>query len=428
MLTSYSERVTSTAPGLVLETSFNSRVPIVYRLSKSAHIATIGTFQDGGLKRNNPINLALWESLRIWPSITQPDVVLSLGTGTEKEAISPGAPNFRHVFQDGFVPRLYGLFISFLDDQCTWRDLQNRLDEKSRQDFFHLNVTLLKDQWTIDDISQMGELRRQVHLQQGKDKEVHDVAFALMVSSFYFELIQPPNFTRGNYRCEGYVRSRLHSASMEQVLRKGQISKWTFVTDKETLGYYEPEADSSTVCHRYEKRVEFSIRLPTDPITIYIESTPTVRREISGFPQSINWFITQQTLTAEFGTPNHGKPTHKPCEACNTQNPRSNLKSNPLMKTIFARFLPMAAKTYLQRARYLQRVNADFKVRSAYRRGKRKHLATMLMGRASSKVHKMLQNRSESYRVSDLQGSTLVLTLETRYANHVVGRSQMRSA
>lgn len=45
-------------------------------------ISSLGAFQDGGLKHNNQINLALWESCCIWPSVSQPDIVLSLDTGT----------------------------------------------------------------------------------------------------------------------------------------------------------------------------------------------------------------------------------------------------------------------------------------------------------------------------------------------------------
>lgn len=252
--------------------------------------------------------------------------MLSLGTGTEKEAISPGASDFRHVFQDGFIPRLYRSFISSLDGQSIWRDLQNRLDQKSRKDYFRLNVSLFKEQWTIDNVDQMSELRKLVYLQSRKNQNLEEIAFTLMVSSFFFELVKPPTFTRGSYHCEGTIRSRLHSVPVEQLLKRIENSIWTFVTDTENLGYYKPDYETCAVCHRYQKCVEFSVRLPTDPFTIYMQSTATARRKVSGFPQTISWFITQQHLAADFGTPNHGKTTYKPCEVCNALGPRPNLK------------------------------------------------------------------------------------------------------
>ncbi|KFY04385.1 hypothetical protein V491_09370, partial [Pseudogymnoascus sp. VKM F-3775] len=45
------------------------------------HIDGVGTFQDGGLWRNNPIDIAISEARALWPTIVEPDVVLSLGTG-----------------------------------------------------------------------------------------------------------------------------------------------------------------------------------------------------------------------------------------------------------------------------------------------------------------------------------------------------------
>lgn len=172
----------------------------------------------------------------------------------------------------------------------------------------------------------MSELRKLVYLQSRKNQNLEEIAFTLMVSSFFFELVKPPTFTRGSYHCEGTIRSRLHSVPVEQLLKRIENSIWTFVTDTENLGYYKPDYETCAVCHRYQKCVEFSVRLPTDPFTIYMQSTATARRKVSGFPQTISWFITQQHLAADFGTPNHGKTTYKPCEVCNALGPRPNLK------------------------------------------------------------------------------------------------------
>ena len=100
-----------------------SRTLTLTSLFRPIQISSSGTFQDGGLKHNNPINLALWESRYIWPEIEKPDVVISLGTGTGSRTSSTPAPNFRHVIHDGFIPRLWRCFMSSLDGQGAWRDL-----------------------------------------------------------------------------------------------------------------------------------------------------------------------------------------------------------------------------------------------------------------------------------------------------------------
>ncbi len=165
-----------------------------------------------------------------------------------------------------------------------------------------------------------------VHQQPAKDQDLTSIAIALMVSSFFFELIKHPTYTKGSYHCEGIIKSRLYSAHVGQLLKSIHNPTWTFVTDTENLGFYEPEYNSCAVCNRYQKRVEFSVRLPTDPVTIYMQSTATTRRKISSFPQTMCWFITQQYLAADFDALNHGRPTHKPCDACSALEPRPNLK------------------------------------------------------------------------------------------------------
>ena len=94
-------------------------------LLKPANIGGLGTFQDGGLIHNNPVYLVLWECQKIWPFTTIPDVVLSLGTGTEKKSGSLATPYFQYILKDGFIPRLYRLFMSSLDGERAWRDLKN---------------------------------------------------------------------------------------------------------------------------------------------------------------------------------------------------------------------------------------------------------------------------------------------------------------
>ena len=111
------------------------------------------------MRHNNPINLALWESRHIWPVIHKPDIVLSLGTGVEKETLFPRAPNFRNLIQDGFLSRLKRSFVSLLTGQGPWRELWNRLDDQAREDYFRLNIFFPGEAPPMDDVNHMDELR-----------------------------------------------------------------------------------------------------------------------------------------------------------------------------------------------------------------------------------------------------------------------------
>ncbi len=113
---------------------------------------------------NNPIKLALWESLRIDPSLSKPDLVVSVGTGTSTKTKSPRAASFRHVLFDGFIPRLWRAYMLSFDGESNFRDVVNSLDREDREDYKRLNVVLPRNQPAMDNTSRIDELRQLVHL------------------------------------------------------------------------------------------------------------------------------------------------------------------------------------------------------------------------------------------------------------------------
>ncbi|KAL9083483.1 MAG: hypothetical protein Q9165_008510 [Trypethelium subeluteriae] len=312
-----------------------SAAPIFFR---PAHIPAHGAFQDGGLKHNNPINLALTETRAIWPTSSCPDVVLSLGTGMA-ETQSPVAPHFRHVFNDGFIPRLYRSFMSSFDGESVWRDLQNRLDERAKRDYFRFNLEM-QDTPLIDDTSRMNEFRQSVSAQPSTREHCHDVTIALLVSCFFFELETVPCFDKGVYRCEGTVRCRTASENVARVL-SAQYTRIEYVTDGGVLGAFDSYHDVCWACRRYSKRLLFYVQHPSDVISLELRLGDHQRRRLSGFPQSMEWFVRQQGLDADFGAPDHGSPGTLYCRVCDPtrsllrkrKNGSSNLAHSKKAKT-----------------------------------------------------------------------------------------------
>ena len=84
-------------------------------LLKPANIRGLKTFQDERWTYNNPVDLALWEYQKIWPSTTIPDIVLSLGTGTKKDSDLLAVLYFEYILKNGFISGLCRLFMSFFD-------------------------------------------------------------------------------------------------------------------------------------------------------------------------------------------------------------------------------------------------------------------------------------------------------------------------
>ena len=156
----------------------------------------------------------------------------------------------------------------------------------------------------MDDVNHMDELRECVRLQSNGETECQKVAFALLVSTLFFELNCIPTFNNGKYHCQGAIRCRINGATVCETLTQLHPATLTFMTDNEVLGYFEPNQDLCGGCHRYNKNVEFVIRHPTEPTTLYLKSSLREKRKISGFSQNMLWFMTQQNLDSPFGWSN----------------------------------------------------------------------------------------------------------------------------
>ena len=170
---------------------------------------------------NNPIKLALWESLRMDPSLSKPDVVVSVGTGTRKNSVSPRSTSFRHVLFDGCIPRLLRAYMSSFDGESNFRDVVNNLDEESRDDYKRLNIFLPINEPGIDNTSRMRELRESVHQNPQLMGNCQMTVYALLITTFYFELDGlPRNLPGDRFQCSGMIRCRLPGKAIVEVLER----------------------------------------------------------------------------------------------------------------------------------------------------------------------------------------------------------------
>ncbi|KAL9127045.1 MAG: hypothetical protein Q9217_004009 [Psora testacea] len=220
-----------------------------------ARIKASGPVQDGGMSgHNNPIRIALSERQRNDPSLSAPDIVVSLGTGAQKTSASPRTTDFRHVILDGYVPRLWRSYMSSFNGQKIWDELMNSVDKRKREDYIRLNSVLPSDEPAIDNTERMVELQESVHVPE-MYQMCKKTLYALLVSEFYFELANVERVREGQYHCRGTIRCRLPGIPFVKLLRLYNVSNLIFRTDVETVGYYGGESDLCPLCHRYQKKI-----------------------------------------------------------------------------------------------------------------------------------------------------------------------------
>lgn len=271
------------------------------RFFETVKIPNLGSFQDGGLKRNNPVRLALWESRLLWPSIPRPDLVLSLGTGTDMNRnVDP--PVFKNFLIDGFLPRTYRWLKAVFDGEDEWRNLLNDTDTRYRDSLMRMNIAVPEESMALDNLNSMESLSQEVLVQYQTRRDDLCICISMLVSRLFFVLETAPELTaQGFYHCRGTIRCRLPGPGLAQVARKLDIGPCTLVLGEEVLENTDWESDVCKACHRYRKKVEFFVRDLEEPISMAVHNK-SFHRTLSSFPQCINWFVRQQGLDAHFGS------------------------------------------------------------------------------------------------------------------------------
>ena len=207
--------------------------------------------------------------------------------------------------------------MSSLDGERTWRDSINRLDDERRRKYFRLNVELPTTEPHLDDVTQMDGLRESVRLQPQRTKDVEDVLFALLATSFYFELDDLPVFRSGLYACKGSIRCRNRPAEILRVLGRTFAGQLETVISGESYGQLSV-TDICACCHCFRKKISFPVLHLDEVINMGIKYRWDRERSISGFPHSIAWFCEQQDLRQSFGTADHDAAGRFPCAACSS--------------------------------------------------------------------------------------------------------------
>jgi len=294
----------------------------VARYFKPKYLRRYGPLQDGAMKYNNPVRPGLREAHRV--SNGDCDIVLSLGTGFEQKLVSPAAVNVRSFFQDGALARFYRASMDSLslNGQLSWEDHWYGLGEEAKKRQFRLNLPLVGKEPDLDNVDEMEYLYDQIPHHLG---DLEGIARAFKAVSFFFELNEAPVLEGGLYECHGSILCRSpDSSALIKNLGTSYPSAQFYVNDS-PLGYLS-EDDVCQECGRFQKGVTFHVRHPSDRVNLYLAFNRLFRQSISAFPQSMEWFVNRQKLTAKFGQPNHDSrvaPTSLSCSCL----ARDHLKS-----------------------------------------------------------------------------------------------------
>jgi hypothetical protein len=244
------------------------------------------TYQDGGLRHNNPVNVAQWEAQAIWPG-SKTDIVLSMGTGTSSSA-RPSTRGWR----GSAIARLYRSFMASLDGQQAWEELQNHLSEERKASYFRFNVEFDGHEPGLDDVVAMRTMR-ELPIESGDEVNIVN---SLVAKQFYFELEHVPYDVDGRYECNGYLHCRLLGCPRAELLGYVWEKLAGFRLQEEEIAIL-PQRNGSFLC-----KVAFCVNDLHEKLAISLSGI-----NISGFPTTVAELMRLQGLDNPFGGANCSK-------------------------------------------------------------------------------------------------------------------------
>jgi len=184
------------------------------------HKASGHTFDDGGIRYNNPVVLANTERKIIWPEQKErdPDILLSIGTLWSDKVKSDPKKSGKDGSGAGFGPSRYARkFFNIavnaikndLDCEKTWSSFYNSLniaeeDGYRKKKYCRINPKIPNAPPALDSVSSMNELQEIAQKYCSTSPEIRNVASALIASLFYFELKNAKESPQaGRWSCEG---------------------------------------------------------------------------------------------------------------------------------------------------------------------------------------------------------------------------------
>lgn len=274
-------------------------------------LTEVGTLQDGGIRANCPLRVALREGEIIWPSATRPDLVVSIGTGYAAEGPATPPEDNRRRRHDGFIERAIRTFLSSpaVDARRGWQDALDSVPAAVKKDVFRLDRAIAGKLPELDDAGALDELG------EFEYRIPDELVRAWLAKSFFFELDEEPTLTKGAYDCQGSILCCKYDAAgiVQQVMARFPTARFTLSKGRD-LGAVDA-VDGCTTCGYYRKFVSFQVSSIHESVHLSIHGM-TGSCALGGFPTTLQDLLEAQQADSPFGRSDHRCDQWPPSRRC----------------------------------------------------------------------------------------------------------------
>ncbi|KAF9730292.1 hypothetical protein PMIN01_12225 [Paraphaeosphaeria minitans] len=266
-----------------------------------------GTYIDGGLSDNNPCMLAMQELQRMAPELPRPDQFVSVGTGLSRASQAAGTggkdsflfgnnslrQTFKHYWSENFDgDKKFASMRNMM--AATLPNGTGDVDGWLRR----FNLSLEEELPDLADARAMDDLANAAWVLFTSDPALHDLARAVLASSFYFELRCIPMYENGYCTCYVRILCRIPvtKPAFTGLLQKLDAMGARFLLQKRTARQIKPVAASFDQTGNFSQPVSLRVRDLEEPLDVRLRFLGTRGYHISASPVSIDTLIKQQKL------------------------------------------------------------------------------------------------------------------------------------
>ncbi|KAM7210074.1 patatin-like phospholipase-like protein [Rhypophila decipiens] len=295
---------------------------------KPKYIEGVGPLQDAGVLHNNPLTIALSELHAVYPTISTPQYLINLGTGTARSPDGPQEDKALSVFGNNFIVRLFRSYMSLLRGRRPWEEFRRSMKRSPTTDrCFRLDLTFEGPEPKLDDIKIIPELKDMVRADEALSLAIDEISRCIIASLFYFELDSIPEKRNGEFWGVGRIfcfRRRSDPALAALATKLSRLSARFIINGAKVPGeisdpsFWDEDGN-------FQKRICFKT---SGEILISLREEGFREYPISGAPFSVDKLVKTQGLNAHFGAADHRKRKRSCMDEGHKERKRKRFRKN----------------------------------------------------------------------------------------------------
>jgi len=258
--------------------------------------------------------MALSEAEALFPLTEEPDFVVNLGTGVQRQNTEElYTPGLRSLFGNNWISRFVHGSLETMAGDKDWKALVSSGRPKSSGKYHRLDIEFEGPESRLDAVSDMASLQSQALGDPLLSPVLDNIAACAIASQFYFKPDTRPRYMGGQYVGSGWIKCKLRHGEPAFVVL---LSRLCAAGARLLIGNRNaPDPHDRCIAEIGDRSnfdetrnfcasVTFGVK---GSFSVFLQEGSNAARHISGSPFSVEKLVRAEGLEAYFGRADHRK-------------------------------------------------------------------------------------------------------------------------